>query len=118
MVATASRMRRQQLIFDSCCSQRSNLRLQDLPQFRQMREPFLLSDPAHQVERLPDRLRGSVRDEGSAPRVGFHQAFFAQRLDGFAHCRAAHAEVLGQFAFRRELIPGFSAPFRIDSSIC
>src|SRR5579864_4754829 len=72
-----------------------------------MRQPFLLTDAAHQVERLPDRLGRSVGDKCSAPRVRFHQALLAQRLDCLPHCRAAHAEVLGQLAFCGQLIAGF-----------
>ena len=96
--------RRDVLFLGAYRSQRRDVRLENQPEFREMRRAFLLPDLDHQVERLARGLRSSVRDESSAAGVGFDQTFFPERLHRLAHGGAADAETLRQFAFGRKLI--------------
>ena len=62
---------RQFRLLDARRSQCGNLRLENGAHFGQMRGAFLLPDLHHQIERLPRRLRGAIRDKCAAPGVGF-----------------------------------------------
>src|SRR5579859_750684 len=88
-------------------SQGSDLRLEYGSDFSEMSGALRLPDLHHQVERLSNRLRGSVGDESAAAGVSFDQTFFAQRLYGLADCGSTHAETLRQFALGRKLVSGF-----------
>ncbi len=111
MAATASRIVASSGSWMRIAAERGNLRLENGAHFRQMRGAFRLTDLHHQVERLAHRLRRAIGDERAAARIGFDQTFFAQSFHGFAHGGAAHAETLGQFALRRQLISRLQIAF-------
>ena len=102
---------RQFRLLDAHRSQRRNLRLENGSHLGKMCRTFRLTDLHHQIKRLAHRLRGTVGDESASPRVSFDQPFFAQRFYRFAHCGAAYAKALGQFAFCGKLITGLQIAF-------
>src|ERR1039457_6963229 len=102
----------QQLFLNSGSSQAGNLRLQYQPQLRQVRQPFLLVDADHQIQRLPNRMGSPIRHERAAPRIGLDQALFTQGLHCFAHRSAAYSKALGQVALRRQLVPRLELAFQ------
>src|SRR5262249_15425383 len=55
-------------------------------------------------QRLENLLGRGIGDEGAAAVMRLEQPFFAERLDGLAHRRAADAELFRQFPLGREPI--------------
>ena len=83
----------QVLLLNARGRERGDLRLKNRAHLRQMNRSRRLANLHHQSQRLPNRLRGTVRNECSASRVGFHQSFFAQGLHRFTHRSPADPEL-------------------------
>src|SRR6267154_282280 len=99
------------LLLDSFSRQGGNVRLQHQSQLSQVRRAFLLVDADHQIERLPNSLRGSVGDKGSAAGICLHETFLPQCFHSLPYGSTTYAETLGKVALRRQLISRLELTF-------